>query len=273
MKDKRPRAKPKAKDSPAEVAKAAGCTRQLAHRLLARGMTRDQIIERVRETKARKEALAEVPKKTLDQNSGPGFTYGVNGHAAIMAGIPSYAESQSLKEWHLAQLRGIEVQSKRRDLLPIEPILSICFSGLRFMRQRLSALPDELGVEFGRTLAKVLSQRLEHIFREARRVNEQECRKHGIVLPAEPPPAPMPPQLPYYQRYEKGSTTGEVENTTAVEQIGTPEWMALHPSIGFQESFQISAKKKQWDAEMAALLNRRREWDLPPEPPVEPEAA
>ena len=110
-------------------------------------------------------------------------------------------------------------------------------------------------------------------------VNERwECAKRvRIHLPPEPPPAPMPPQLPYYQRYERGSTTGEVENTTRVEQIGTVEWMMLHPSIDLQASFKISAKKKQWDAEMAALLNRRGEWDLPPEPqplkPLEDDAA
>ena len=137
----------------------------LAHRLLARGMTRAEIIERVAEDKRRKAALAAVPKKTPTTDSSQGFTNGANGHVnghAALTGIPSYSESQSLKEWHLAQLRGIEVQSKRRDLLPIEPLLSICFSGLRFMKQRLAALPPELGVDFGRTLAKALSQRLEH---------------------------------------------------------------------------------------------------------------
>jgi hypothetical protein len=248
---RKPSAKKKVGIGPTAVAKAAGWSKGLAHRLLARGLSPEQIIERVAEDKRRKQALADGR---------------VNGHAAT-AGIPSFVESQTLKEWHLAQLRGIEVQSKRRDLLPLEPWLSVCFSGLRFIRQRLSALPDELGVEFGRTLAKVLHQRLEHIFTEARRVNEQECAKHGIVLPPEPPPPPVSPLLPYYQRYERGSTTGELENTSGVEQIGTPEWLALHPSVSFQESFQISARKKQWDGEMAALLNRRHEWDLPPEPP------
>ena len=270
---------PPPKESPTEVAAAAGCSKALAHRLLARGMTRDQIIERVAEDKRRKAALAGAPKKTLTPKLGEGFTNGANGHAAnghaALIGIPSYVESQTLKEFHLAELRGIEVQSKRRDLLPIEPLLSICFSGLRFMKQRLAALPPELGVDFGRTLEKALSQRLEHIFAEARRVNEQECAKRGIHLPPEPPPAPMPPQLPYYQQYERGSTTGAVENTMAREQIGTVEWMMLHPSIDLQASFKISAKKKQWDERMAELLNSRHTWDLPPEAaplkPLEPQ--
>ena len=266
--------KPK-KESPTEVAAAAGCSKGLAHRLLARGMTRAAIIERVAEDRRRKAALAAVPKKKLPQVSAEAFTNGANGHAAL-TGIPSYSESQSLKEWHLAELRGIEVQSKRRDLLPIEPLLSVCFSGLRFMKQRLMALPDELGYEFGNTLAKVLTQRLAHIFAETRRVNELECLKRGVILPPEPPPPPRSATLAYYQQYESGSTTGELENTTAVEQIGTPEWLALHPGIGFQESFKVSAKKRAWDAQMAALLNSRSEWDLPPEAPTmapEPEAA
>ena len=229
-------------------------------------MTRDQIIERVvPRTSGGKQHRRRAPKKTLTQIR-EGFTNGANGHAAnghaALIGIPSYVESQTLKEFHLAELRGIEVQSKRRDLLPIEPLLSICFSGLRFMKQRLAALPPELGVDFGRTLEKALSQRLEHIFAEARRVNEQECAKRGIHLPPEPPPAPMPPQLPYYQQYERGSTTGAVENTMAREQIGTVEWMMLHPSIDLQASFKISATKKQWDERMAELLNSRHAWDL-----------
>jgi hypothetical protein len=267
------------KDSPTEVAAAAGCSKGLAHRLLARGMTREAIIQRVSETKARKAALAAVPKNSFEQEPAPSYSNGANGHAAshpALIGIPSFIESQTLKEFHLASLRGIEVQSKRRDLLPIGPLLSVCLSGIAFMKQRLMALPDELGVDFGRTLAKVLQQRLEYIFSEARRVHEQECLKNGIVLPPEPPPAPMPPQLPYYQRYERGSTTGEVENATAREQIGTPEWLALHPSITFQESFKISAKKKEWDRAMAELLNTRNTWDIPPEAPTmapEPEAA
>ena len=58
------------KDSPTEVA-AAGCSKGLAHRLLARGMTRAEIIARIAEDKRRKAALAGVPKKVCQKPDEP----------------------------------------------------------------------------------------------------------------------------------------------------------------------------------------------------------
>ena len=234
MKPRKPKPKAPPKDSPTEIAAAAGCSKALAHRLLARGMTRAEIIERAwPRTSGGKRDWRLLHQCTVQAGGYAKFyerrersrerSRRPDRHSELCRPKVSRAERMQ----HLAQLRGIEVQSKRRDLLPIEPLLSVCFSGLQFMKQRLMALPPELGVDFGRTLEKALSQRLEHIFAEARRVNEQECAKavHGIRAP-EPPPAPMPPpELPAtYQQYERGSTTGAVdEYDGARTEVGTVE--------------------------------------------------
>jgi hypothetical protein len=59
----------------------------------------------------------------------------LNGHAA---GVPSYVKSQALKEYHLSQLRGIEVDIKRRELYPLHPLRAICFTALNRLRTRSS---------------------------------------------------------------------------------------------------------------------------------------
>jgi hypothetical protein len=61
MRDKKPRPKPKAKDGPTKIAKAAGCSKGLAHRLLKRGHTPKQIADRIAENKAREAELLELP--------------------------------------------------------------------------------------------------------------------------------------------------------------------------------------------------------------------
>jgi hypothetical protein len=109
MGNKKPRAKSKAKDSPAEVARAAGCSRQLAHRLLQRGMTRSEIIARVAEQNARKADLMEFPTTAVSAT---------NGHAAA-DGMLSYAGAQASKENWSAALRKLEHQKKCGELVPV----------------------------------------------------------------------------------------------------------------------------------------------------------
>jgi hypothetical protein len=100
---------------------------------------------------------------------------------------------------------------------------------------------------------------------------EAECKKYAISMPAAPP-VPTRSQLAYYERFVRDSRTGETETIPLSERIDSPEWMAAHPSVTFEQGFVILAAKRRWDEDMLALLRRRTEWDLPPEVPVEPAA-
>jgi hypothetical protein len=162
--------KTKPKVSPTAVAREASCSRQLVSRLLARGFSKQQIIDRVREQRERKAVLEQ----------GLLAAGKANGHASA---IPSYAESQAVKEYHLAELRGIEVQIRRRQLYPLEPLRSICLTALNHLRARFGALPDELAQEFGREHAEILRTRIVAIFDEAGRVAQRECEKYGAPWP------------------------------------------------------------------------------------------
>jgi hypothetical protein len=248
------------KISPTALAAELGCSRQLVSRLLRQGHSRDAIIQRVTARKAREAELAAGRAAAVPF---------VNGHAAA-AGVPPYAVSQATKEFHLSRLREIEAGIKGRDLLRVEPLRRICFGALHYLTKHISYLPDEMSAEFGQACGRALRQRINYILAVGQQITAKACAAYGIALPPEEPPRPPSPELAYYQQYVPGSMAGEVEAVNKVHQIGTPEWTRLHPSIGFQESFQISRKKRQWDADMAALLARRSEWDLPPETPVEP---
>jgi hypothetical protein len=69
---------------------------------------------------------------------------------------------------------------------------------------------------------------------------------------------------------------GVIERVPIEDFIGSETWRRRHPHITFQEEFKLIATKREWDAEMAALLDRRSTWDLPDEevvgdePPQEP---
>src|ERR1035438_1315436 len=93
------RAKYAAGESPTEVAKLAGCSRPLAYRLLRRGMTVAQIVERCRARKDQEATRAggRAGKSNRDGN-----------------GFPPYSVSQAAKEYHLAELRALEVRSEDR---------------------------------------------------------------------------------------------------------------------------------------------------------------
>jgi hypothetical protein len=92
------------------------------------------------------------------------------------------------------------------------------------------------------------------------------------------PPPPPSQILAYYRSYVKDSRTGELENISAAGQIGSWEWRRDHPSRA-RDWFRLQQAKARWDEDMARLLVRRAEWDLPPEAaatppaPPEPEAA
>jgi hypothetical protein len=117
----------KPKPNATAIARAAGCSRQLAARLLARGMTKAEIIERM---ERRREAEA--------------ARSAVNGHAAGFGTVAPFAESQARKERALAQLREIEVAVRIGELVPagqIGPFLDRCLS---VSRDELLRIPGEL---------------------------------------------------------------------------------------------------------------------------------
>jgi hypothetical protein len=95
--------KTSATPSATAIASRAGCSRQLASRLLARGMNESEIIARVAESKAREADLLELPP--------------VNGHAAN-AGL-TYSQAQAAKENALAELHQLKVMERRHELVPV----------------------------------------------------------------------------------------------------------------------------------------------------------
>ena len=80
------------KESPSEVAKAAGCSKGLAHRSLSRGMTKAEIIERIAENRRRKAARESAGFPVLPVVPVPNG----NGH---VDGIPNFSTSQATKEF------------------------------------------------------------------------------------------------------------------------------------------------------------------------------
>jgi hypothetical protein len=253
----------KKKDTPTSVAQAAGCSRQLADRLLRRGMTRAAIIERC--ARRREAEGGRGKKKTLDQNSDPGFSEAAAGKVASITDVPPFAESQRLKEHHLATLRGLEVRRRKGELLPVEPWRSVVGGAMDILRVRFQALPDELINQIGRENTEMLHRRIRHIFDEARRHMAATYARYGVTLPPKSPKKP-PELLADYQQY---TADGDVVNVPRSAQVNSYEWGQLHPSR--KDWFKLMAKKRQWDTEMAALIVRRSEWDLPPEVPAPPE--
>jgi hypothetical protein len=252
------------------LATKAGCSRQLVSRLLARGFSGQQICARIKENKVREAARA---ARSNAQAKIP-----ANGFPALPVPVPPFAQSEAIKEHALSELRLLELQRRRGELLPLQPLRAISVTVAHFQRDVLWRWPDELSQELsmrpGDEIADVLRRHIEALFHASSALFEAECRKYNIRLPPEPPPRPVSSRLPYFEQYIAGSTSGKKEHISGVKEIGTPQWMAAHPSVDIQQSFQILASKRQWDADMAALLNRRSEWDLPPEPvepPPEPE--
>jgi hypothetical protein len=247
------------------LATRAGCSRTLVLRLLRRGLTEQQIVARIAENKRRKAEL-DLPTTPVAA---------VNGHAAN-GNLLTFTEAQTLKENHLAALRGLQVARAQGAVYPLQPLRAITLTVANFQRDVLWRWPGELAPELsmrsGDEIAEALRRHIESLFHASSALFEAECSKYNIKLPPELPPRPVPSKLPYFEQYVAGSKTGDREHIHGVKEIGTPEWMQAHPSVGVQESFQILARKRRWDADMAALLNRRSEWDLPPEPePPEPE--
>ena len=260
--------KPAKKAGPTAVSKAAGCSKSQAHKLLKRGLSKPEIVERTEERRKREAERAA-------RNGGY-----VNGHDPTelpTVPIPPFAESEAKKEHHLASIRELQAAKLRGTVLPMEPWRSVIFASTRFLTNRLRDLPAELADELGAALTKLLRIRIDAIFEESRRVLVWECQRCGVP----PPPVDAAPEvrkrLSYYERYLRDSRNGDIEVIPVNERLESAEWQRQHPSIGEQEWFAIKRRKALWDHDMAALLLRRREWDLPSElpeaPPPEDKAA
>jgi hypothetical protein len=227
---------------PTEIARLAGVSKQLASKKLRQGKTPAQII-----------AEAEAARSAA-------------GKVASIADVPPFAESQRLKEYHLATLRGLEVRKRRGELLEVEPWRSLVGGAMDILRVRFQALPDEVINEIGRENTEMLRRRIKHIFAEARRHMAATYARYGVVLPPRPPSKP-PELLADYQQY---TDDGEIVDVPVPARINSYEWGQLHPSRS-KDWFKLVQMKRQWDADMSALLARRSEWDLPPEVPAPPE--
>jgi hypothetical protein len=137
MGGKKPRPKSKKEAGPAEVARAAGCSKQLASRLLKRGFAEAQIVERVAERKAREAARA----ATTNSHRAPAL---VNGLPSVVIPFPSFAESEAKKEHFLAELRGLQVMRERGELVRTCDVRLFCARLLVEARDILEAGPSEL---------------------------------------------------------------------------------------------------------------------------------
>jgi hypothetical protein len=261
-----------------ELAQRLGVTRQLIGRLYARGYTAEQIVERVRvhlERKAAREAAMDALHNMPVTPIEPESPYGappVNGAGEI----PSFAESERRKEFYLSEKHRIETEKLRGALLPLEPLRAITVAISDFQRFALERWPEELAMELGMCsppeIARILQARVEQLFRATQSFFEGECKKRNITLPPAPPPRPVSARLADHEQYVLGSVDGEKEHITSEQWINSPEWHARFPGHTIQQGFEILAEKRGWDAEMAALLNRRYKWDLFVERPAYPSA-
>jgi hypothetical protein len=130
------------KDSPAEVARAAGCSRSLACRLLGRGLSRRQIVARIAENKRREAERALLKKLPAT----PVIQPATNGHAAS-DGLLSFAGAQCAKENWLAGLRRLEFQQKSGELLNAAEVKKWFLHWMVPLLQALRRLPGEMTIE------------------------------------------------------------------------------------------------------------------------------
>ena len=253
--------KPAKKAGPTATAKAAGCSKSQAHKLLQRGLSKPEIVQRTKQRKAREEGKAA---------RGNGYVNGHDPDELPTVPVPPFSESEARKEFHLASIRELQASKLRGTVLPVEPWRSVIFASTRFLTNRLRDLPDELADELGPALVTLLRIRIDAIFDESRRVLAWECQRCGVPPPPVDAPEPVRRRLAYYERFLRDSRNGEVEVIPVSERIESKEWRDAHPSISFERAFGILAAKRRWDEDMLALLRRRAEWDLPSETPEPP---
>jgi hypothetical protein len=255
------------------IATRAGCSRQLVSRLLTRGFSEQQIIDRIAERKRRTEARI----------AGPPTNGKPNGHdmdfpvipVAEEPSFPPYSQSEAKVEFHLAEKRELEVARLRRELMPLQPAQSIIRAAAEYLMNRLRSLPEEAQDRLGSENTEWLRAQISHICDEARQVESRERVQHG--LPPLPPalPDPVRKRLADYEHFLKG--TNQIIITPDEQRIDSMEWRRLHPKVTFDQVFVLLRKKREWEQKKLEherqnleLERERAEWDLPPEIPDDP---
>ena len=157
--------------SPTEVARAAGCSRPLAHRLLARGMTVAAIVERCR-VRREQEAARTAGGLAARRNGGSnGVGNGGNGNGGNgtngIAPLLSYSAAQAAKENWLYRLRQQEYEQKAGELVPIAEVRQwqahLWIPLLQSLRHLPSELRDSFDLLSGPELEALLRDRIDAI--------------------------------------------------------------------------------------------------------------
>jgi hypothetical protein len=127
----------------AGVARLAGCSHVLAGRLLKRGLTPDEIIERIKENKVR-----EANRAASNGSPSPPLDLPV---VPITSNGSLYAYHQARKEEALADFRRIQVMEKQRELIPVSYVRrwasEFLIQGRQILEWGPSELQDELAME------------------------------------------------------------------------------------------------------------------------------
>jgi hypothetical protein len=188
------------------VAKLAHCSRALASRLLRRGFSPAEIVERCerrRAVEAAKDGQFTVGANgTYGKTKVPGVTVPVPSEPITSSHAASFAYHQARKEAALADYREIQVLKARGELLPIMPLKAITFEIIRFQHRNLRLWPSELACELANQTqercAEILERRVEHLIESTGAYSMQEIARYGIILPDEvaneEPPEPPEPQ-------------------------------------------------------------------------------
>jgi hypothetical protein len=131
--------------SPTEIGRAAGCSHVLAHRLLRRGMSPAEIVERCR---LRREQEA-ARRAAGGGNGGGNGRAPVNGASTRGAnGSESFVDAQRRKESALADERELRVAERRGALIPIAAVNAWYAAQIVKARDLLLRLPAELRDQF-----------------------------------------------------------------------------------------------------------------------------
>jgi hypothetical protein len=157
--------------SPTEVAKAAACSRPLAYRLLRRGMSPAQIVERAAERKARL-GIAVGPRQVgltigKGQSNVTGNHHGNGNGFDGRAAVETFSAAQTRKESALADLRSLEYRQRNGDLVEVAEVRDWMNHLLRPMVGALRHLPAELRDQFtlvnGPQFEELLLSRIDNV--------------------------------------------------------------------------------------------------------------
>jgi AraC-like DNA-binding protein len=129
--------------SPSEIARLAGCSRALAHRLIARGMSPEQIVERCRLRREREAARAAERERNIPS--------GVTDRNGAGNGAENFTQAQTRKEIALASKHETQLGQLRADLAPVRELNAWYAAQIIHSRELLGSiagiLSDRLAAE------------------------------------------------------------------------------------------------------------------------------